>query len=598
MVEGYLGGPLESETMEKLILESEGNPLYAIETTKLLVLNNTIQESNGKWLSTGNAAISIPTTVKEVILRRLDWLNKKQRRILDAASVAGSEFDIETLLKVIGKNKIEVLEDLEALENEGKLICQRGPNYRFTHEMIRQVSYESISSRRRAEIHLIIGKALEGRASPEILALHFRMANDSQSAIRYSLMAGEELIAKGCAQEAVPLLEYAVQTIGEDSEDKKDLVAAYDSLGYAYLLQGRLETANTTFEKELAIVGLDKARARTLLRVAECWSGPFLGKGNQEKEWLYLELAQKAAQGDDSELGHIAASRAICYLWNGDFQTAENEFKVAIDSMISARDRDSLVKYRAYYADALLTEGKIEEALDQVQEALQLAKAIPGFSGELEASYYAGVIYLHIGSIKESIHFLDRCVEIATQIGEFSARCYGLTYLTLAWELNGNNDRALESALNGYDFAMKTESSLVKLNSISSLLHMSLKSDSMEKADRLYLEASEIQKEFKWGMHSTTRCLLMATSAEYLGANGKWQESELKFQQSFEMMQGTPAGLLLEALARTWYASLLFNQKKKKETMDQINRAEETYLILHNSRQVEKLKLLKTDLLK
>jgi len=601
LVERILGGGLEPSIMERLIDESEGNPLYAIETIKLLIMTDSIHFSSGRWLPGKNVIVTIPPTVKEVILRRLERLGKGQRRAIDVASAIGNEFEVETLLGVLGAGRMELFEDLEALEKEGRLIYQSSKGFRFSHEVIRQVSYESISELRRAEMHLSIGEELERKdasISPAILALHFRLGNDKTKAIRYSLAAGESFVAKGGAFEAVPLLGYVIAETEALIEHWPELINAYDSLGFAYLLLGRLETANDMLEKAISMVGLENASVKTLYNMAECWAGTAMGKGKQEKSWFYLDLAEKAANGNSYEIGRIAAYRATSYLWDGDFFKAESNFKVAIDSMLKANDKESATRYMAYYADTLLTEGKVEEAMEEIHNSLSLTRRIPGFYGELEATFYAGTIYIHVGNIKDGIEFLNRSVEIATQIGEFSAICHGYTNLCLAWEMGGDLDMALASARKSHEYAMSTDSPLIKMNGVSALLHIILKKGVTEDAIKLYEQAINLQKEFNWGMHSTTRCLLAAVIAEYFAARGEWSECVEQFNRSFELMSGTPSGLLLMALARTWFAKHMLARGMREEALEQIDHAENVFLILHNSHQLNELSRIREDIIK
>jgi tetratricopeptide (TPR) repeat protein len=590
IVDGILGGPLESKVLEKVIEESEGNPLYAIETTKLLALSESISYSDGKWRAAGHIDISIPQTVKEVILRRLERVEKQDRRLLEFASVVGRDFNIDILEEVTRSNKMELLENLDTIEREGRLICHQEQSYHFSHETIRQVTYDSISKPRRKEIHRIIGEALERtvyKAPPALLAMHFRMGGEKLKCVKYSLQAGENSVAKGAAIDAVPLLEQVIQCAGSDPSCQGEVIKAYDSLGMANLLLGRLEKAVESLNIVVSRMGLENASSKTLFNLAECWSGVALGKGDQTKSLTYLDMAEKAAKGNQYEIGRIAGFRATASLWKGDFSGAETNFRTAINSMIQAKDIENVIRYKSYLSDAFLTQGKMEESLEELQDALELVKVTPGFYGELEANFYAGTVHLHIGNVKEAIQHLKRSVKIAMQIGESSAICHGYTYLCLAWEMLEDKEEALAAARLSYENAQGTESPFIMLNGISGLLHMLVRMNKVEEAEQLNEKALILQKDFNWSMHSTTRCLLTAAMAEFCAIKGEWSKSDQLFLQSFGLMIGTPSGLLLEALSRTWFAGSLLKRDRVDDAVEQLNLSLDICSRLHNAFQID-----------
>ncbi len=586
LVNGVLGGSLEAPVMDKVIKESEGNPLYAIETTKLLALSESILFANGVWRASEAVEIKIPPTAKEVILRRLERVERKQRRLLDFASVIGREFSIDVMEEATRAEKMELLESLENIQDQGRLICQRGETFQFSHETIRQVAYDSISEARRKEIHKIIGEVLERKGekvSPAILAQHFHACGEREKCIRYSLQAGDACLAKGASYEAVRLLGQVVKCAGSSQAYEKELIHAYDSMGFAYCLLGRDETADEMLERVIGRVGLEKASSRTLYNLAEIWAGTSLGKGDQSKSMVYLEMAERAAGNDQYMLAKVTGYRATSSLWNGDYGSAEKYFRATIDYMMGAKDIEQVVKFKSYYADALLTQGKVEEALEEIQDALQLIKGTPGFYGELEANFYAGMIYLHIGNVNEAIDHLNKGVGIATQIGEFSAICHGYVFLSLALEMINDVEGASTMAISSYDNALRTESQFIMLMALGGILHNSVRTGKRDKAEQFCNEAINLQKNFHWSMHSTTRCLLTAAMAENYALKGDWSQSDQLFEQSFELMKGTPNGLLLEALSRSWYAESLTFRGLSAEASEQIRSGCSICSRLHNT---------------
>ena len=92
IAENMLGGSVNSNLVEKLAAETMGNPLFVVESLRMMHQQGNLTKTNGQWsLFVDN--FEIPTKVKDVILRRLEALKPNQRTILDAASVVGEKFD-------------------------------------------------------------------------------------------------------------------------------------------------------------------------------------------------------------------------------------------------------------------------------------------------------------------------------------------------------------------------------------------------------------------------------------------------------------------------------------------------------------------------
>ena len=92
IAENMLGGSVSSNLVEKLAAETMGNPLFVVESLRMMHQQGSLSKTNGQWsLCVDN--FEIPTKVKDVILRRLEALKSDQRIILDAASVVGEKFD-------------------------------------------------------------------------------------------------------------------------------------------------------------------------------------------------------------------------------------------------------------------------------------------------------------------------------------------------------------------------------------------------------------------------------------------------------------------------------------------------------------------------
>ena len=109
-----LGSSLQHEFTCKLTKESQGNPLFIVESIQMLNESKCLIQENDKWRLT-SPTIRIPLKIKDIILQRLDSLSNLQRNVLEAASVIGEEFDLTVLSAALERDSIEIIKILYAI---------------------------------------------------------------------------------------------------------------------------------------------------------------------------------------------------------------------------------------------------------------------------------------------------------------------------------------------------------------------------------------------------------------------------------------------------------------------------------------------------
>ena len=104
-----------------------------------------------------------------------------------------------------------LLKQLYTLESAGLVrIAQLEPDleYLFRHALVREAAYSSILSADQKELHLAVGEAIELLYPDKIdefaamLSYHFGEAGDTQKALKYCTLAGEDALATFANQEA------------------------------------------------------------------------------------------------------------------------------------------------------------------------------------------------------------------------------------------------------------------------------------------------------------------------------------------------------------------------------------------------------------
>ncbi len=101
-------------------------------------------QENSEWCLSVDE-LGIPNKIRDIILRRLAALRHAERRILDAASVIGEEFNVELLSIVLGQDRLDVIETLNLIAQSTSIVRVEGASYRFDHARSREVLYEALS---------------------------------------------------------------------------------------------------------------------------------------------------------------------------------------------------------------------------------------------------------------------------------------------------------------------------------------------------------------------------------------------------------------------------------------------------------------------
>jgi serine/threonine protein kinase/predicted ATPase len=152
---------------------SEGNPFFVGEFLRAGVAEGLLTRGEGgRWLlrppgSGDNGAevdfeaLPLPSSLRDLIARRLDGLAEDDRRLVELLSVVGREAEDAILIAV------DLVGDEARLAGLGRLISaqiieESCPEvFRFVHDKLREVAYAEITADRRRELHRDVARALE-----------------------------------------------------------------------------------------------------------------------------------------------------------------------------------------------------------------------------------------------------------------------------------------------------------------------------------------------------------------------------------------------------------------------------------------------------
>jgi predicted ATPase len=333
------GKKLPEEILEQIVAKTDGVPLFAEELTKSLLESGLLKAGNsGYVLSGAQGSVSIPSTLRDSLMSRLDRLGAA-KEVAEIGACIGREFPLELLAQVAGVPAGQLEQALERLMAAELVFARSEPpvRYVFKHALIQEAAYDSLLKTKRAHIHARIAAALERHfpdfkdTEPELLAHHLSAAGRADKAIEFWRRAGELARQRFALSEAIAHLTRGLDLSGalpESPERNREELALRTSLGTAWIaLRGwAAPEAEHNFTLALQLVKSVDHRPSHLQILYGLWVNELSrGRIGQSLKWV-RETQAAASALDDSELeilGHRLAQ--VSEYLRGNFTEARQQ---------------------------------------------------------------------------------------------------------------------------------------------------------------------------------------------------------------------------------------------------------------------------------
>ena len=186
----------EAALVDHVLAQTEGNPLFAVQTLRLLSDDGGLRFDEGAWRFEPLPDASLPTAVRELLARRLGRLADSTRDVLTAAAVFGTVFDADLLISALAISENLVFDALDDGVRAMVLapLEERGPAaFEFTHGLLADALRRAGSPLRLRRVHERVARELEqqGHIAPAEIAEHFDRAGCAPEANRYALLAAD-----------------------------------------------------------------------------------------------------------------------------------------------------------------------------------------------------------------------------------------------------------------------------------------------------------------------------------------------------------------------------------------------------------------------
>ena len=317
----------------------------------------------------------VPATVEDVLMARIDRLEKGPKAVLQAAAVLGRRFPLRLLSSVW--SRLEPLqpciEDLTREEFLVEAVVEDERGYEFKHALTQDVAYESVSPLARTALHEAAGLCLEelyaGRTEEVdgLLAFHWSRTDDTTRAVAYLSRAAEKSFRGYAHAEASALLREAIrhaERLPLASRARRVAELSLRLVASIYFL-GRME------ESEEVLTGLRKridARPDPALACSfEFWTAhtaSHLGKPDQAERAARASIGLAERLGDSAALGRALYVRVRQAWWTGCFEEGVREGARAVPLLEAAGETWWLGHCHFFIAHSLYSMGRFDDALE------------------------------------------------------------------------------------------------------------------------------------------------------------------------------------------------------------------------------------------
>jgi class 3 adenylate cyclase/tetratricopeptide (TPR) repeat protein len=377
---------LPTQATDTIIRRTDGIPLYAVETVRMLVADDRLAERGGVYVPVGDLTeLAVPETLHALIAARLDALDPTDRALLQNAAVLGQSFTPTGLAAVTATDSADLEPRLRGLVRREILVQQVDPRspergqYSFVQALFREVAYSTLAKRDRRERHLAAARHFESLGEDELvgaLAAHYLAAFEASAPgpeadavggqARIALRAAaERAAALGSHEQAVTFLDQALLVTTDPGEQADLLIRT----GEAASAAGRHTRAQELLRD--AIGRKRQAGDRAGAAAASATLGKAFLESYRTDDALAV-LEPGALEFDDiaESPGGIAlrAQLARAYFFHGDSVSA---IRVA-DQVLASSEREDLVSLTA---DTLITKGTSLAEVGRVLEGRGVIQA-------------------------------------------------------------------------------------------------------------------------------------------------------------------------------------------------------------------------------
>lgn len=475
MAKHLLGDAKIDLNFEDMILEkTEGVPFFVEEFIKSMLSIEAIQNKDNVFHFVGNhQELSIPVTIHDVIMARVDTLPEGAKELLQTGSAIEREFSYEMIKSIMNIPEQELLTHLSALK-DFELIYERGiypqSAYVFKHALTQEIVYSSLINKRRKNIHNKIASAIEELYAERIeefyekLAHHYTESENFDRARKYLKLSGDkalELFSNSEAYRFYKKLIQVIERLPKNESNRKDQIKTILSMFYPMRMLAFPEGSLQILEKGVQL-SKELRDTKSLTTIYSLIGKMHTFKGNPLMVRKYQEKSlQEALKAKDIDIiAPIANDLMFPYILAGEhYKIVEMVPKVI--ELLEKTNKTSEFYSRTtnVYSDFLTALGTNMGILGNFKDGEPLIKKGLKYAQQLGhmysigwAEYMNGSFYLTKGEGKKCIEYSQKAIDYFKKSKANVYLGMELVQLGNGYFLNGELEKAIEAVQDGFKF--------------------------------------------------------------------------------------------------------------------------------------------------
>ncbi|MGO9875906.1 MAG: ATP-binding protein [Acidimicrobiia bacterium] len=369
--------------------ETDGNPFFTAEMLRHLGESGGIVfGDDGRWSVAGDLdELGLPSSVRDVVGRRVERLGDEALRVLCLAAVIGREFDISLLSTLADIGEDPLLDVMDAAVAAAVLVeSGTADRYRFAHALIQHSLYDELSPTRRARAHQRIAETLETQAAPRDAATLAELAHhwvaatrpaDLAKALGYVRLAGDAARDALAPDDAIRWYMQALDLLDrQPTPDRHQQAQLLSALGAVQRVAGRPEYRETLTRATDLAEQLDDIE--TIVRAALVFkrTGHDNMIGDDEAKTILRAALDRVGPNATTTRAKLLAEFANVHDAGSEWQARRDLTLQALDMARRTNDAATFVEVITDNNITLETPAQRDEVLADIESAATMADGI------------------------------------------------------------------------------------------------------------------------------------------------------------------------------------------------------------------------------
>lgn len=427
--------PLAPDLERRLFDRAGGNPFFVEQLVRSLQESHDIQEIGGRLSLVPGAADRLPWSLADVLMARVDRLDRSARSTGQTASVIGRSFGVRLLEGLSGQDEEALEAPLRALRSAEIAVPdgEDGPDYLFRHALLWEAIYGTVLLRRRRDLHGRTARAileLYGEEQVDSIAYHYSRTQEHAECARWTERAGDRAASLYANEDALARYGEARERLGKAGAGPADAARINTKMGGVLKTIGRYDEALETLD--LAIQGYRDAGDREGERRAVAEIGRVHRAHGTPDAGIARVTAVLDADPDAPPTSGVAALHVVLarlYFnlgrYQDQLQAAGSGSKLASE----IGDRRVLAEAEMSRSIALYLLGRTETALAAMQAAVPIAEEVGDFDVLNNLVGNIALIYRDMGDFEQSRRYRERSVVVTERMGDMANHSFALASL-------------------------------------------------------------------------------------------------------------------------------------------------------------------------